>query len=301
MSPFSFPEAPTLPAEQRASGEVSTRYEDIAQDGRVKLAALPHAIGEVCWMKLLRHHAITRITRTEGIVPILSRLVIEGGAGPVSVRRWLEGEGSYQLAHTAADDGEVNRLILNLWVDVYGRAGRTHGPPPDNAGERLRVGRVYAEHVFTRPFAPTEQRKVQSFAGIEGMPEVPPDRWQWRDPRALLEVPPGATALDEELVNDPLETVFGLMHTDSNQHVNSLEYPRIFEEAALRRLDAHGKHGERLVRFVELAYRKPCFAGDRVRVRLRAFDHEGSAGAVAELVPARDGSGRPYCFARLAF
>ena len=298
---FSFPEPPDLPAEQRASGDVSTRYEDIAQDGRVKLSALPHAIGEVCWMKLLRHHPVTRITRTEGIVPILSRLVIEGGAGPVSVRRWLEGEGCYQLAHTATAQGDVDRLILELWVDVHGRAGRTHGPAPDNAGERICTGRVYAEHVVTRPFGPAEERKVRSFAGIDDLPDVPPARLEWRDPRALLDLPEGATPLDAELADDPLETVFGLLHTDSNQHVNSLEYPRVLEEAALRRLDAHGRHDGQLSSFVELAYRKPCFAGDRLRVRLRAFELDGTLGAVAELVPSRDPAARPYCYARIAF
>src|SRR5205823_12900006 len=44
----------------------------------------------------------------------------------------------------------------------------------------------------------------------------------------------GARALDEVAPDDFAET-FGLVHTDSNHHVNSLVYIRLFEEAALRR------------------------------------------------------------------
>ncbi len=298
---FPFPPEPDVPEGQQASGEVGTRYEDIAQDGRVKVSALPHALGDVCWMKLLRRHPIARMTRTDGVVPILSRLVIEGGGGPVSVRRSLEARGTYQLAHTRDPAGEVDRLILNLWVDVHGVVGCTHGPPPANAGEPIRVGRVFAEHVFTRPFAERSERKVRSLEGFEGVPAVPPDRYEWRSGTELLTVPEDADPIDSDAALDGLVTVFGLSHTDSNQHVNSLEHPRLFEEAALRRLLQHGHGVDRLARFVEIVYRKPCFAGDRVRVRLHTFARGGTAGAVGTIVPATDPAARPYCYARLAF
>lgn len=297
-----FPPEPEPTSDRQATADIPTRYEDIAQDGRVKLAALPHGLGQVCWMKLLRRHPIAWIARSEGIVPILSRLVVEGGDGPVSVRRALEGRGCYRLAHTVDAAGEVDRIILELWVDVHGRAGRTHGPPPDNAGERLRVGRVYAEHVFTRPFAPAAERKVRSLPASEDLPEVPEHRHEWMQAPELLALPTGATALDAGPEIDGRETVFGLTHTDSNQHVNSLEFPRLFEEAALRRLAGLGRRpGAQLVRWVDLRYRKPCFAGDSVQVSLQAFELDGRLGAAASLVPAGEPEGRAYCYAQMLF
>ena len=75
----------------------------------------------------------------------------------------------------------------------------------------------------------------------------------------------GADALDRASPDETL-IVFGLVHTDSNQHVNSLVYMRLFEEAVLRRFAALGLPEPVLARRLEIAYRKPCFAGDRMHV-----------------------------------
>src|SRR5258705_9749410 len=103
----------------------------------------------------------------------------------------------------------------------------------------IEVGRCYVEHVFPKLFAPKAERKVLRL-DVPGAPAVPATRHVWVPPAALLELPEGATALDAELVADPAPAAFGLMHSDSNQHVNSLVYPRLFEDAALRRLAVHG-------------------------------------------------------------
>jgi hypothetical protein len=71
-------------------------------------------------------------------------------------------------------------------------------------------------------------------------------------------------------------TAFGLDHTDSNQHVNSLVYPRLFAEAALRRLAELERPRRLLIRALDIAYRKPSFAGDRVRIHTRLFRHRRS-------------------------
>jgi acyl-CoA thioesterase FadM len=65
----------------------------------------------------------------------------------------------------------------------------------------------------------------------------------------------------------------GVMHTDSNQHVNSLVYPRLFEEAALRRFAVLGKSTTVLARSIDIAYRRPSFAGDTLRIFVRAFEN----------------------------
>ncbi len=129
---------------------------------------------------------------------------------------------------------------------------------------------------------------------------VPDARGDWRPPEALLALPEGAVALDEAEVADESAAMFGLDHTDSNQHVNSLVYPRLFIEAALRRFHAHGRgRPARAARAMEIAYRKPCFAGDRARVSARAFAMGDRLGVVAALHA--EGDARPRCAARLLF
>jgi hypothetical protein len=128
---------------------------------------------------------------------------------------------------------------------------------------------------------------------------VPQSRYVWRPPTELLALPDGAEALDEVLVDDDGSVAFGLTHTDANHHVNSLVYPRLFEEAALRRFAARGKNPALMPRHVEVAYRKPCFAGETVRIRLRAFAWRGKLGAVGAFFHA--GADRPACYVRMLF
>ena len=276
---------------------MSLRYEDVTQDGRLHPIAAPHALGEVLWAGTLgaqreMHRALAR----EGILPILSRLVMETFDGPIGVRTPLEGDGGFELAHAVGVDGAPERILLNLWVALSGVRARTHGPPPPGAGERIPVGRVFAEHVFTRPFAPAGQRKVTRLPEPIG---VPPAVAAFITSESLLALPEGAESLDPEIVVDPSEVVFGVGHTDSNQHVNSLVYPRLFEDAALRSFASHGLSTAMLPRSIELGYRRPSFAGERARIGVRAFRHEGRLGVVGTLCPGD--APRPSVTCRVVF
>ena len=298
------PAEPEVPEAQRASGRLALRYEDIGQNGKLLLDAMPVVLGPSIWRAVWEQGAASALA-AEGTLPILSRFVIESGEGPLSVMSKVEGEGRFQLVHTVGATGAVERLMLNMWCNVYGESGRTNGPRPANAGERVLAGRVYAEHVFTRPFAPPEARKVTRFS-TPGLPEVPPDRATWRPPQASIELPAGARWLDDTFTLDGAPVVFGLDHTDSNQHVNSLVYPRLFVDAALRRLWDHGRKSPLLARAAEIAYRKPSFAGERVRVALRAFAREDVAGVAAILLSDEEANGpiekaSPRVFARMWF
>ncbi len=297
------PDEPTVPDDLRASADIELRYEDIAQDGRVMLLAMPHTVGMVVWRNLLEKHQGARAAMRAGMIPVLTRLVAEGTDTTLSVRKPTHFTGCYQLAHSVDAAGEVNRLVLNIWTRGEGTIGRTYGPPPANAGQQAPIGRVFAEHVFTRLFAPPAERKVLRI-DVPGMPPVPPDRYDWQPHEALLEPPPGATLLDDALVPDDVAMSFGLTHTDSNQHVNSLVYPSLFEEAALRRFGARGKSTAVLARTLEVAYRKPFFAGQRARIVLRAYEYEGKLGAAGAYLPEpADVSqvGRAHAFLRMTF
>jgi hypothetical protein len=294
------PPMPDLPARHRAERQVFLRYEDECQDGRVVLQAMPHTIGQVVWRGALGDHPVTRQGRSRGVIPVLTRLVIEVTEATVSLFCPLTGRGGFQLAHVRGDDGEVERLIMNMWVAVRGREGLHFRPPAADAAE-VDVGRVFAEHVFTRLHAPAGQRKVTRFEA-EGLEQVPQARHPWRPPADLLELPPSARPLDDDFASDAAPVVFGLHHTDANQHVNSLVYPRLFEDAALRRFAARGRDTSApLARAVEVAYRKPCFAGQSLRLRLRAFADGDHLGATGAFVPEGQPLERGHCFVRMRF
>lgn len=301
---YHFPLEPELPESQRATATGRTRFEDVCQDGRMTLLGLPPAMGPAVWGSLLADSPVSLQAARTGIIPILSRLVIEGGEGPVSVQHPLEIAGSFQLAHTLDERGQISRLVMNSWVTVLGCVRGSDGADASD-GERVLAGRVFGEHVFSRLLAPPEQRRVVRF-DQEGLPGVPPDRYEWRRPEALLELSPEGESLEPDgLHPDEMTVVFGLSHTDSNQHVNSLVYPALFEEAALRRFARLGLDTAVLARFVEISYRKPCFAGDRMRIHLHAFRYRDHLGAVGVFVPDRplgpDNPFRPHCFVRMGF
>src|SRR5262249_45145306 len=109
---YRFPDLPDVPESARAEGPMSLRYEDVAQDGRLMLQALPHGLGEVMWAKTLSKAGLAGHLYQHGIVPILTRFVFEGLGGPIAVRRPLFGQGGYWLAHTTtagAQGGAVDR------------------------------------------------------------------------------------------------------------------------------------------------------------------------------------------------
>jgi hypothetical protein len=285
----------------RAQARVHLRFEDVTQDGRLVLEALPNALGPTVWRGILASDPATRACVAQGIVPILSRFVLEGRPGPFSANEPVEAEGTCRLAR--AEDG---RFVLDMWADLTGAIGRTYGSV-DRAGEKVLAGRVLAEHVLTRPFAPAGQRRVTSL-DFPGAPRVTATRPASPAYDAIASVPAGAAPLEPRKSADPVPVVFGLVHTDSNMHVNSLVYLRLFEEAALRRFASLGKATTVLGRTLDIAYRKPCFAGQSMRVVQQAFEEGGRLGVSAVLVEEGELAGselapgaKPHAYARITF
>ena len=285
----------------RAGASVHLRFEDVTQDGRLVLEALPNALGPTVWRGLLAHDPMPALFFRQGIVPILSRFMLEGAAGPLSANAPIDAQGTFRLSR--ADDG---RFMLDMWADLRGVIGRTHGKT-DRDGERILAGRVLAEHVLTRPFAPAEQRRVTGL-DFAGAPTDLPARAASPPGDRIAALPEGATPLEPQRAADRVPVVFGLVHTDSNLHVNSLVYLRVFEEAALRRFSALGRGSAVLGRALDIAYRKPCFAGQTMRVVQQAFEQEGRLGIAAVLVEDREAQSpellaraKPHAYARITF
>jgi hypothetical protein len=260
--------APAPPSEPLQKARVALRFEDVTQDGRVVLEALPNALDPTIWRGALPRDPGAQACFARGIVPILSRFVLEGTPGPFPAYAPVEAEATYRLARL--DSGG---FVLDMWAELSAPLGRGHDVPGAES-PRAVAGRVFAEHVLTRPFGPPGERRVTVLA-FDAAPDVPASRPALAAADVLQRLPAGARALDAEPRLDPTPVTFGVVHTDSNQHVNSLAYLRLFEEAALRRFAELGRGSRVLARRIEIAYRKPCFAGERVRAVLRAFEGEG--------------------------
>jgi hypothetical protein len=285
--------APAMPSFEPGTSTTTTaylRYEDVTQDGHLIPVAAPAALAGL-WREVLVAHPGARNALQLGIIPILTRLTINSLDQPIRVDRPIESHTGFALAHDVQGD-DVSRLFMNVWCAIRGVAGRLGRNAV--AGDLALAGTVFAEHTFTRPLAPPDQRKVTKLP-VEGYPDVPAARYAAPAPATAQEAPDGATWLDE-LAPDPAEYAFTLDQTDSNQHVNSLVYIRLFHDALNRRLAATGRPMRLRSSAVDIAYRKPCFAGDKVRASVRLFEHAGGLGA-AGLIAGVDG--KPRCYVRV--
>lgn len=299
---------PAPAAAEWTEAEAPVRFEDVTQDGRLQLDGAMHALGRTGWRGFMRS-PYAKPLFGQGIVPILTRLVAVGEGGPFGVDPDLRARGTFAFSHVPGAATEASagsgalpapRLLLGMWLEVRAPIGVVYGAPPARAGELAVAARVYAEHTLTRPFAPPGERRVTrvEVPGLEPVPGPPRERVV---PSDVATPPAGASLLDPRHVEDEARVVFGMAHTDSNQHVNSIVYLRLFEEAALRRLFVHGVKGAHLVRRAHVAYVKPSFAGDVSRIHLRAYEHEGVFGAFGAFVPEGQSLDRATCFVHVAF
>jgi hypothetical protein len=290
---FPAPPAPAFPTDQAATTPGYLRYEDVTQDGRLIPIAIPPALGAL-WRDSLALHVGHKNAIKTGVLPIMTRLTFEALDQPIRVDRAVEWRSGFAVAHDR-DGDEVTRLFMNVWCEVHGAGGKIGRSEP---GPLVLAGRLFAEHTFTRPFAPPDKRRVTRLEA-DGYPAVPEMRYTAPAPTTAGEAPDGARWLDE-LAPDTTDVCFTLDHTDSNQHVNSLAYVRLFAEAAQRRISGSGRPAKIRSKAVDIAYRKPSFVGDRVRATLRLFelaDQLGAAGTIA--APGEDA--KPRCYVRMLF
>jgi hypothetical protein len=271
--------APPPPETTSATARVHLRYEDISQDGRLLLEVMPNALGASVWGAQLARDPLAQECLRSGIVPVLTRFVMEGTPGPFSVMTPMEATGRHVLAET-----DTGRVVVNMWAELKAPIGRTYPPFPADAGTIASAGRIFGEHVFTRLFAAPSARRVRR-EDLPGPPATLPRHVQR----------PFADMLDPALTPDEAPIVFGMVHTDSNQHVNSLVYLRLFEEAALRRLG----DAKLLSRRMEIAYRKPCFAGDRMRLHVRTLEQDGHPAAIVAIAPEGHPASAAHAAARI--
>jgi hypothetical protein len=293
-----FPPIPTVPDAQRATGSYPIRFEDLAQDGRVHFEPIVASIDAAIWRPMLGKDPVTRALHASGARPIFTRLALEVGPARLELGTTLTADGVYELSHEPDGRGGAARLFLNMWTTIWAAAGKHRAEPSC-------VGRLFAEHQLTRPHAPPGERRVVTLPGAQPLPAA-----EYRAPRheSLLELARGGEWLERALGYDAAPIQFGLSHTDINQHVNSLVYPRLFVDAALRRFAALGAATDTLPLRLHIAFRKPFFAGDAARIELRAFRQSsstpgapGDLGAIGTFLPAKEAGAKPHVYVNLDF
>jgi hypothetical protein len=284
---------PVFAPGQSATTKSYLRFEDVTQDGRLIPLALTAASAGL-WREVLVDHKGARNALREGVLPILTRNTLITTGVQIRVDREIECRAGFELAHDRDANGEVTRLFMNVWAEVHGTAGKLTRGHNNAPGEKVLAGTLFAEHTFTRLLGPPDQRKVTALA-VDGYPTIPDARYPMPAATTAQEALDGARWLDD-LAPDMTDHCFTLDQTDSNQHVNSLVYIRIFLDATNRRLAAAGQSPKLRSRAVDIAYRKPCFAGDRVRIQLRLFQHGEDLGAAGFVVGTDD---KPRCYVRV--
>lgn len=289
------------PEPEEVSGDIGAdaghlRYDDVIQDGRLRLESAWRPTG------LWNLPDVARVLRNAepGVTTVLSRTVLEAADVALAPRAPLRTRVRYRFEHAVSASGEVERLLFLTWLEAFARG---------KDGVEHFAARAYGQRVFTRLGAKSGEHLVRRLSGF-GESGVPPHRGKWESASLLLELPRGAEPLDARPRLCPSRVVFGLSHTDLNQHVNFLMYQRAVESAALARFVDHGLGAKFVSRHVAFGYRKPSFAGDVVRVALAAFRLEGLLGVAAAVVdddggPAERASfrefGSPRCMARMVF
>ncbi len=278
------PSIPDVPEAQRSAASYPLRWEDLTQDGRLRLPGLVASIGPTIWHKMLAQDPTQAALIADGVRSVFTRLALDAGDARFSLGERVATDGAYQLAHERGADGAVRRLYLNVWTSIRAASGR--------------APRLFGEHVLTRLLAPPDARRVTELPG-GGVPET-----AYRAPAfdTLLAVPGGSVWLEPAILPDPTNVVFGLVHTDVNQHVNSMVYASVFEDAVLRRLAALGRSTKVLGRTLVVGFRKPFFAGETARIALRLFEDGPISGAVGTFAEIGDAPGaKPRVFLRMRF
>jgi hypothetical protein len=222
--------------------------------------------------------------REHGLRTVLTRVVLDVENVAVGPRVPARTELRYRFEHARDAGGAVRRLFFSTWLRTDAPPVEGGGPVDRPSGAPRVVARAYGQRTFARLDAPPGQRSVTELPHRG----VPPHVGQSVDARSLLELPPGAVPLDDAPRPSPLRVVFGLSHTDANQHVNFMAYPRYLEQAALGRSVELGRGAEIMARRVELGYRRPSFAGEIIRLVLRAFALGDDLGVCAAFVDDAD-------------
>ena len=112
--------APPQPEKPAAQARVHLRYEDVSQDGRLLLEVMPNALGAAIWGAQLARDPFAQACLATGVVPILTRFVIEGAPGTCCSVMPRAVQGRFSVAEIPGE-----RVFLNMWAELTAPIART--------------------------------------------------------------------------------------------------------------------------------------------------------------------------------
>ncbi|MDH4122215.1 MAG: hypothetical protein OEV94_10960 [Deltaproteobacteria bacterium] len=220
--------------------------------------------------------------RKDGIFPLMFFLDFE--SMPYSLRQtFQEVDYAIQLFRFKGEDNGGDRLLLNMEGTMRGEEGS--GKPEhlfhdQHQGKKRVLAKARVVMALTRPTAPPGQRQVASLPqGASLLAEQP---WEepYPSPEELGQPPAGWRREGGKGTAGvhSVDGVWGIPHTDPNQHVNVLNYiieaenmnTRLLHEAGVPPQAHHLRRGR-------MVFRKPFFAGDTFRVSGQLFSRGGKS------------------------
>src|SRR5204863_9437351 len=100
------------PADEELAIEASAlRYDDVIQDGRLRLDAAWRPTGRLLW----RNPDVARVfgSMGDGITNVLSRVALSAGEHVLEPRSPLETHVAHRFEHTVGERGAVDRILLS--------------------------------------------------------------------------------------------------------------------------------------------------------------------------------------------
>lgn len=244
-----------MPSARRSAADrvVRTRlrevihFPDLTERLALRLAAVPRYTARSHfgpWLRILGRPDFTGLT---GIFMPLAYVELESSDVATAPNAAVTVRGESYLARTLRPDGEVRHLV---------REGRhvVHG-----AGDAV-IASSRLVNVFTRYHRDPAERRVAELPANLGMGTVPA---RITEVPALADLVPPGRRPDFEATSTH---VWHYGQTDPNRHVNGVAYLRVLEAWTADVLADAGQDVSRVfAQRARIAYRKPCFRGERYR------------------------------------
>ena len=247
------PRSPANPADivLRPRLRESINFSDLTERRALKVAAVLHYIARAHFGAWHRRIPGPDFSQPTGVFTPLFFVDVETTDAVLNPMQPLRVRGETFLAKTLDDAGDIDHLV---------REGRHQLLTLDPAGVEAVVARARLMNVFTRYDPDPSRRRVTA------LPE-----WMQLGaaPSRVTELPTLESLLAPDRVPDFAEATIRAWHygqTDSNRHVNGMEYLRMMECYIADELRGAGQDLRRLYfQRARIVYRKPCFRGEGYR------------------------------------
>src|SRR5262249_1906752 len=142
-------------SEDVGSDDGNLRYDDVVQDGRIRLESAWRPTGRLLWS----HPEVARVLRSmdEGVTNVLSRVTLQSTEAPLAPRAKVRPRVKYRFEHTVTAAGDVDRLVFSTWVSTVALS---------RGGMEAAAARAYGQRVFTRIAAAPGQHLVRRLDGF---------------------------------------------------------------------------------------------------------------------------------------